>query len=141
MDSQGLQTAQPGDVIQDPLFSLEELTVNSTQSIAQIKDQIKEARLMIKAAYAGSELFNEQKGRVDSEKLQLSSIKKEIDAKPENAALLQKVKDLLLDLKEKELTVSDCALEYTRMAGKDEIEKNGITYDIVKTAKLVKRKQ
>jgi len=125
---------------QQTLFSLEELTIKADDSIASLKAQIKEAQQVLKDVYDANEEYVQQVNRTEGEKKQLGEIKKEIHAQPDIASLLQKIKDLRGDIREKQQTVSECAVEYARLSGTRQIKKNGHTYDIVQSARLVKRK-
>lgn len=124
---------------QQTLFSLEEFTVNSAKTIQQLKSSLKTTNEMINegllqdSGYAEvTEEFKEmQKGR--------NGMKKKLLMSGNLGALAQKAKNIRDELKEQKNSMSDYALEYQRMSGATEIVRDGVTYDIIKVAKLVKR--
>lgn len=126
---------------QQTLFSLEELTVKVSNSIGELKNQLKEVKQSIKEHYVKNGTYAEQQLRTEGEKKQLADIKKEINSYPEVATLLQNAKDMQGELNEKQAIVSDYALDYAEQSGNNQIDRNGVRYDIVKSARLVIRKQ
>lgn len=126
---------------QEPLFALEDLTITTESSLSEKKKQIKELGEMIKGVYQRSEAYRQKEELVKLNKQDLQQTKTQLDTHPEVAALQVRKKELQEEVKEAKVAISDYALEYARLAGKETIEKNGVTYDIVKSAKLVKRLQ
>lgn len=136
MDNQPIQADQ---YRQDPLFNLEELTVNNMSSIDELKLKIKRAQEMIKDAYTQDSTFVHQEGLVREEKKNLSQLKEGMNKQSPLNSLLAEVKDLKETLKEKEDAVSEYGKEYLRQSGKNGFERDGAEYLIVTSAKVVKK--
>lgn len=138
MDNQPIVTTQ---VQQDPLFSLEEFAVTKTNSIEELKKQLKEAKTMLDDTLKANSVYVTKDNAVKEATKERTVVKKQIMSDPGVQNLVQRIKGIAQEIKEKTAEVSDYALEYQRLSGATEIQKNGVTYDIVKVAKLVKRVQ
>lgn len=136
MDQQ--QAFQPE---QQTLFDLQELAVVTTSNMTTLKEEKKLAQQMIKDALLADQVYFMNDQKVKEQKKVLLQTKQAIVSKPENAQLVEKLKDITTNLKEKQLAVSDYALEYARLSGRDTFEKDGELFTIVKTAKLTKALQ
>lgn len=126
---------------QQTLFDLQELAVVTTGNLGSLKEQKRLTQQMLKDALLSSETYVENESKVKEQKKILAQTKEAIVSKPENAELVTKLKDIAANLKEKQQAISDYALEYERLSGRDTFEKDGEIFTIVKTAKLAKALQ
>lgn len=126
---------------QQTLFDLQELAVVTTGSLSQLRQDKKTTQQMIKDALAANETYRANEEKVKETKKVLLQTKQAIQQQPTVGQLVDKLKDISLQLKEKSQSVSDYVLEYARLSGSDEFEKDGELFTIVKTAKLVKSLQ
>lgn len=124
---------------QQVLFDLQEMSVNTTKSMTQLKKDLKEAKQMLKDIYAGNNTYVSHEETTKAVSQQLKQTKESINSQPSTAQIVDKIKSLRSDLKEKEEVVSDYALEYSRISGEQEFEKDGEVFVIVRKAKLVSR--
>lgn len=127
---------------QQTLFNLSELAITNKGEIEQLTKDIKNANEMLQAALENDTQWRE----ADDESAEARDIKKQAKSRlmqsQTNRELVQKIKDLRREKKEKQQAVSDYALEYHRLSkGETNIEReDGSTYIIVRIAKLVKVK-
>lgn len=136
---EGFQTLEKPQQL--TLIDLEAYTGKAIDSIERIKEQLKQNRQMLSDGYINNATYKEQADIVKDARKKLLSIKSQIDKVEGVVQLKQKVKDLRFELNESKRTLTSFALEYTSAAGIDQIEKNGQTYTIVKSVKLVRGKQ
>jgi len=136
----GFPTLQEGDQ-QLTLFNLQEIAVKKTHSIADLKSKIKEAQEMYEQSLNTSEDYKKVKENLKTVKDTVKGIEIELNRTPQMATLIQKIKDLKYEMKEKKMSVSDYALQVLQLSGNNEFEKDGEVFQILTIAKLVKRKQ
>lgn len=120
------------------LFSLRELAINSLSSIDQLKEQLKQAREMLTDALLRNTEISAQQDIVKNAQDALKSATKVAMTLPEVMALEEKVRSIRSEIKDKQETVSNSAIEAYRLTGNTEFEKDGIRYQIVTTARLKK---
>lgn len=135
-DNNGAQQNQ-----QLTLVDLQQYTISSVRSINSLQKDLKNARQMLKDAIEGNSTYHENKERVNEVTSVLKQTKEGILSQPSVAAIKQKIKDLTLELKDKNAEVSEAAMQIFRETGAQEFEKDGETYDIVAVARVVKRHQ
>ena len=121
------------------LFSLEEMTVKSVGTVQDLRDEIKQYRDMIEDGYLRNIAYQDQAKRVKEEQDKLAKVKIAIDVSGGNGELKMKLQSLMDELKEKTGSISEYILEISRITGEDSIDVDGVLYDIVKSARLVKR--
>lgn len=121
------------------LFSLQELTINNSNTISVLKEQIKTTTEMVTEALEASEAYRQTKEEIKEKQRILNQTKASITQQPSISAQVDALKNLRQELKEKKAEISDYAMEVFRMTGANEFEKDGEIFDIVTSAKLVKR--
>ncbi|HUQ85312.1 MAG TPA: hypothetical protein VM077_03215 [Candidatus Limnocylindrales bacterium] len=122
------------------LLSLEEMIKNHIESIGKLKEELKAQREMFEDSFANSPVYHENDEKVKEATKAKLSVKKQISSQPSVAILAQKVKDLRVDISEKNQTLSDLVADYKEKTGATQIEtRDGKIMEIVSTVKLVKK--
>ncbi len=122
------------------LIELETTIKNYISDIDRKKSELKKEREMLDSALQNDEtyrLHNEEAKKAAKVK---SQTKYQIMQLPANKQLAEKVKDLIVEVKESDGALSDYLREYQRLSGSTEIETNdGEVREIVYVAKLIKK--
>lgn len=121
------------------LLSLGELIKTNISTINRIGEELRKMREMFDDAFGNDPAFREQSEKVKEANKIKSEIKKRILQQPSLVQLSNKIKEAKLEIKERELSLSDYLKEYQRMSGANEIEYEGEVLEIVSTAKLARR--
>lgn len=123
------------------LLSLEEMIKTHIASLDRIQEERKKLKAMLADGFNNDVAFKEASDKVKEANKSKSAARQQIMNRPGMLELANKVKDLNLEHKEKEMALSDYLLEYQRMAsGINEIEGyDGEVREIVQVAKLVKK--
>lgn len=124
--------------VQGTLFELENLALSHQGSIEAIIDQKRKLEHELQDALENDAVYHEKSVSTSQVAKELAVTKEQVLKQPHLVELQQKVKSLREEIKDKKAAISDYALEIVRMAGINQIEKDGEVYDIVTTAKLVK---
>lgn len=122
------------------LLSLEELIKNHIDGLDRLREELRKNREMFDDAFNNDPLYREQLEKVKEVNKQKAATRTQILRQPSIIALQAKIKDLRVDLKERQLALSDYLREYQRLTGANEIQGNdGEVRDIVNTAKVVRK--
>ncbi len=122
------------------LLNLEDLIKKHISSLDRLRNELKQNREMYDDTFINNETF-----RVNSEKAKeankvKSQTRQSIANQPAVISLASKVKDLRMDIKERQSALSDYLQEYQRMTGATEIEgEDGQIREIVNNISLRKR--
>lgn len=123
------------------LFDMKELAVNKTKTLSQIQEEIKKLTEMLNDGLQSDPQYKEKEESLKGKKIQLNSIKLQLVSQPSQIALIDKLRGLKNEAKEKKAEISTIALEVLRQSRNNQFELNGDTYEISTVAKLVKTKQ
>ncbi len=122
------------------VISLDELIQNHIESIAKLRTELKDHREMYEDSFENDPVYRENSEKVKEVTKAKLSVKKQIGSQPSVALLAQKVKDLRIDLSEKNKTLSDLVADYKEKTGATQIEtRDGKIMEIVSSVKLVKK--
>ena len=121
--------------------SLDEMIRLSFRRLNELQNEAKKLKDMIEDSLAGSEAYkivSEKAKDVANEKTQ---VRKSLLSTPEMISLLNKNKEIVSEIKEKRISISDYILEFQRLSGANEIDLgDGEVMQIENSAKLVKKK-
>lgn len=121
-------------------LNLEELIKNHIDSVAKLREELKAQREMFEDSFNNNPTYKEHIEKVKEASKGKMSVKKQISSQPSVAVLAEKIKDLRLDLSEKNQTLSDLLKDYREQTGATQIEtRSGQILEIVSTMKLVRR--
>ncbi|HVF69690.1 MAG TPA: hypothetical protein VNA13_03965 [Xanthomonadales bacterium] len=135
--AQGSDTGQDQAAI---LISLDELIQNHIESIAKLKEELKGQREMFEDSFNNSPVYHDHDEKAKEANKAKMMVKKQISSQPSVAMLAQKVKDMRIDISEKNKTLSDLVADYKEKTGATQIEtRDGKIMEIVSTVKLVKK--
>lgn len=124
------------------LISLEELIKNYIQSIDRLRVEVKKQREMVQDGFQNDPVFREHEEKVKEAMKQKNATRLQIMKQPAVMTLVNKIKGMQTELREKQLALSDYLLEYQRLSGSNQIETNdGQVLDIVNVAKVVRTSQ
>lgn len=154
MDGQ-TQTSQTDDVVQKPLvvggvpqpengqmvlINMEGLIKNHLSAADRLKDEIRKHKEMLDDILANDPTYQEHLEAAKDATKTKTATKAQILKQPQAADLDKKLKDLKIELKENQGSLSDYTVEYARLSGVNEIEsENGEMLEIRMQAKLVKK--
>lgn len=133
------EQVRPMVASQDTLFSLEEFTVNTAKTLDQLRQSLKVTNQMLNEAFSRNQVLIEIEQKIKDAQSDKKETKNVMLQQTELAALTDKAKKLKDEIREQTMSQSDYALEYARISGRNEIEKDGVTYEIIRVAKLIKR--
>jgi predicted nuclease with TOPRIM domain len=145
VDNESIEDTQSDSAIDSSnqaalLLSLEELIKNHIDSIAKLREELKAQREMFDDSFNNNPTYREHTEKVKEANKAKSSLKKQISSQPSVALLAEKIKDMRIDLAEKNQTLSDLLKDYSEQTGATSIEtKDGKVLEIVSTLKLVRR--
>jgi len=137
MDTQNIDP-QPNEGV-EVLQNLETLIKTNTASLEKGRIELKKLKEMLSDMFLNDPTYQEHdKAAKEAAKIK-SKTKSELLKQPQAADLNKKVKDLTLDMKEIQNSMSDYLREYQRLSGSTEIEgEDGSVMQIIMVAKLVK---
>lgn len=122
------------------LVSLGELIKSHIQSLDRLRSELKEQKQMMEDGFINNEAYRQTAEEAKEAAKKKGEVRHQITQQPGVQVIHQKVKSLSLDVKEKQMALSDYLLEYQRMAGVNEVEGyDGEVREIVNQAKLVKK--
>ena len=122
------------------VISLDELIKNHIDSIAKLREELKAQREMYEDSFENDPVYRENAEKAKEAVKAKLAVKKQIGMQPSVAILAQKVKDLRVDISEKNKTLSDLVADYKEKTGATQIEtRDGKIMEIVSTVKLVKK--
>ncbi|MGH7245690.1 MAG: hypothetical protein ACREGI_02025 [Candidatus Levyibacteriota bacterium] len=122
------------------LTSLDELIKSHVTSLDRLRDEIKKHKQMLEDVFVNSEAYRENDAKVKEATKVRNVTKSELMKQPQVMALFQKVKSMVQEAKEKQMSLSDYLLEYQRLSGANQIETdNGEVLEIVQVAKIVRK--
>lgn len=125
----------------DVVINLESLIKTQAVAMDKLKEKLKEQRQMLEDAFQNDPTYIEHEKQAKEAAKIKGKTKSEITKQPAVSILSQKVKDLTVDLKDKQASVSDYLREYQRLTQVTEIEvEAGDVREIVNVPKLVKKK-
>lgn len=123
------------------LFQLQEFAVKNTDSLSGIEEKLKRANEMLTDVYLNEPTYKEQQEKVKEQQKQLKVIKSQIESQPSVIGLINQVKEIKSEKKDRRVMISDYALEIYRRSGVTEFDRDGQTFEIKTVAKIVKKKQ
>lgn len=122
------------------LTSLDEMIKAHVQSIDRLRTEVKKLREMIQDGFANDAVYKEHDDAAKAAAKVRQATKAQIMKQPAIVALVQKMKTLNSELKEKQFSLSDYLLEYQRLSGANQIETDdGQVLEIVNSAKVVRK--
>lgn len=139
------QEVQDGEVIATEdqsavLTSLDEMIKAHVQSIDKLRVEVKKLREMIQDGFANDAVYKEHDDAAKAAAKVRQATKAQIMKQPAIVALVQKMKTLNSELKDKQFSLSDYLLEYQRISGANQIETDdGQILEIVNSAKVVRK--
>jgi uncharacterized coiled-coil DUF342 family protein len=131
-----LESVQP---TQDTLFTLADFTIKGEQSLQQMKEEYKDMKKQLKSLYEASPTYREEAEKIKTLKKNLDTVKQGIEQQPDVSTLVNTIKGLRDDIKDRKDQISFSALEYAKASGETHIEKEGFVWDIIRIAKLARR--
>lgn len=124
------------------LTGLDEMIKAHVQSIDRLRTEVKKLREMVQDGFANDAVYKEHDDVAKAAAKVRQATKAQIMKQPAIVALVQKMKTLNSELKEKQFSLSDYLLEYQRLSGANQIETDdGQVLEIVNSAKVVRRAQ
>jgi hypothetical protein len=122
------------------ILSLEELIKNNIANIDKLRNDVKQHQEMYNDSFENDPTYRENAEKVKEANKVKSTTRENIAKQPSVIQLVQKVKDMRVELKERQAALSDYLLEYQRLTGVNEIEgHDGIVRDIINSSKAIKR--
>lgn len=122
------------------LTSLDEMIKSYVQSIDRLKVEVKKLRETIEDGFANDAVYKEHDDAVKAATKIKQATKAQIMKQPAVLTLVQKMKTLTSELKEKQYSLSDYLLEYQRLSGANQIEmEDGQILEIINSAKIVRK--
>lgn len=143
MDTEIITTEKQIEGQQDltVIESLDSLVKTNAANLTLLNDEIKKYREMLSDAFANNVVYKEADESVKRSQHHRLRVKNNLAQSPDIKVLDEKLKDLRVQKKEKQAAMSDYLLELSRMTGQNQLELfDTEIYDIVKVAKLVKRR-
>jgi hypothetical protein len=123
------------------IISIDELSKSHAQSIERLTKEIKERRQMLLDGLSNSVEYKEIDEKVKAAQKERLKVKARYMEIPSNRKIEDEVKSMKSEKKEKQLALSDYLLELERMTGANQLELfDGSVYEIVKTAKLIRKR-
>lgn len=122
------------------LTSLDEMIKSHVQSIDRLRTEVKKLREMIQDGFANDAVYKEHDDAAKAAAKVRQATKAQIMKQPAIVALVNKMKTLNGELKEKQFSLSDYLLEYQRLSGANQIETDdGQVLEIVNSAKVIRK--
>lgn len=122
------------------LTSLDQMIKAHVSSIDKLKTEVKKLREMIQDGFANDAVYKEHDDAAKAAAKVRQATKAQIMKQPAVLTLVQKMKTLNSELKEKQYSLSDYLLEYQRLSGANQIETDdGQVLEIVNSAKIVRK--
>lgn len=120
--------------------SLEEMIKANVESIDRLKVEARKLREMIEDGFANDVVYKEHDNAVKAATKIRTATKAQIMKNPAIAELVNKLKTIKSEQKEKQFALSDYLLEFKRLTTATQLELfDGQVLDIVETAKVVRR--
>ena len=122
------------------LTSLDAMIKAHVQSVDRLKVETKKLRDMIEDGFANDAVYKEHDDAAKAAAKIKQATKAQIMKQPAILTLVQKMKTLSSELKEKQFSLSDYLLEYQKLSGANQIETDdGQILEIVNSAKIVRK--
>lgn len=122
------------------LFNLESMIRQSVTGIDKRKSEMKKFQEMVTSFLEQDPTYQEHEKRAKEAAKVKNTTRVELLKQPSVASSIQKAKELKMEIKETQESLSDYLREYQRISGSSEIEdEEGNVRDIVYIARLVKR--
>lgn len=122
------------------LLSLEEMIKSHIQSLDKMRTELKKQKEMFDDTFINNETYRENDKKVKEANKSKAITRDSIMKQPAVMQLNARVKDMRMEIKERQGELSDYLHEYQRMTGANEIMDNeGVIRDIIANLKLVKR--
>lgn len=122
------------------LLSLDEMIKSNIQSIDRLKVEVRKLNETIQDGFNNDAVYKEHDDAVKAATKIRQATKAQIMKQPAVLTLVQKVKTLKAELKDKQFSLSDYLLEYQRISGANQIElEDGEVLEIVNSAKAVRK--
>lgn len=122
------------------LLSLDELIKTHIASLDRLQTEKKELQDMVADGLNNDATFKEISDKAKAITKEKAEARKQIMNRPGVIEIVNKLKNITSETKEKNMALSDYLLEYQKMAGVNQIEGyDGEVREIVQIAKLVKR--
>lgn len=122
------------------LTSLDELIKATVTSMDRLRVEVKKQKEMLEDSYANDPVYHENDEQAKVAVKKKNETKQNILKQPAMQVIVNKVKTLSAELKEKQFSLSDYLLEYQRLSGANQIEiGDGEVLEIVNTAKVVRK--
>jgi len=113
---------------------------SSVQSVDRLRVEVKKLRDMIEDGFANDAVYKEHDTAAKAAAKVKQATKAQIMKQPAVLALVNKMKTLNSELKEKQYSLSDYLLEYQRISGANQIETDdGQILEIVNSAKVIRK--
>lgn len=133
------ENANPEDQSQ-VLTGLDEMIKAHIKSIDTLRNESKKLQEMITDGFQNDAVYKEHDDAVKAATKVRQATKNQIMKQPAILTLVQKLKTLKSELKEKQFSLSDYLLEYQRISGANQIETDdGQILEIVNSAKIVRK--
>lgn len=139
------ETVQDGEIVATEdnttlLTSLDDMIQSHVKSIDRLKTEIKKLREMVQDGFNNDAVYKEHDAAVKAATKIKQATKAQIMKQPAVLELVQKMKTLSSELKDKNFSLSDYLLEYQRLSGANQIETDdGQVLEIVNSAKIVRK--
>ena len=122
------------------LTSLDELIKATVASMDRLRVEVKKQKEMLEDSYANDPVYHENDEQAKVAVKKKNETKQNILKQPAMQVIVNKVKTLSAELKEKQFSLSDYLLEYQRLSGANQIELgDGEVLEIVNTARVVRK--
>lgn len=149
MDDQ--QKIQDGEIVEEDvkietvdgssvILNLESLIKNNVASIEKLTDELRALRNMFTDSFANDPVYKGLEEKAKEANKAKNSTKQQLLKQPSVMQAADKIRTITAEIKEKKDSMSDYLLEYSRMAGVNEIEgHDGEIREIIHQAKLLKK--
>jgi len=122
------------------LLSLDELIKTHIASLDRLQDEKKQLQDMVADGLNNDAVFKEISDKAKGATKEKSEARKNLMNRPGVLEMVNKLKNITSEIKEKNMALSDYLLEYQKMAGVNQIEGyDGEVREIIQIAKLVKK--
>lgn len=130
----------PQDDNSQLLLSLDQMIKANFSSIDKLKVEVRKLNEMIQDGFNNDAVYKEHDDAAKEAAKVRQATKAQIMKQPAVLELVNKLKTLKAELKDKEFSLSDYLLEYQRVSGANQIEMDdGEILEIVNSAKIVRK--
>lgn len=150
LSQEGYETIEDAAVLQQKdgenqavaLLSIEELIKSNVAALDKLSTELKQIRNMFEDSFNNDPVYREHAEQAKEAAKVKNTTRQQIIKQPSIAAMNEKIKGLRVEMKERQMSLSEYLAEYYRMTGNNEVEgQDGEVREIVNEFRLVKKLQ